>query len=174
MNSTNGNNRMQVDMVDMEEAYNDPNAEIMGGDGEASVDAIPDLNVLTAKIVEILEYLEQPDVKKICETNDSLIRMTLINKYADTVPLKFIDLFMETDEEHKQESIERTLKWIEVLAKVKAGEADLEQESKELVDEVNQRYVYSKYGGKENFEKALRKELAKEQRKGKGAQSRGF
>lgn len=166
-------NRIKVDMVDMQEAMNDPNAEIIEN-SEASIDAIPDLDELTANIIEILDYLEKPEVKKICKTNDSLIRMTLINKYADKMPLKFIDLFMDKNEEHKQESIERTLKWIEVMAKVKAGEADLEKESQKLVDEVNQRYVYSKYGSKENFEKELRKELAKEQRKGKGIKSRGF
>lgn len=166
-------NKIKVDMVDMQEAMNDPNAEVMEN-SEASIDAIPDLDELTVNIIEILNYLEKPEVKKICQTNDSLIRMTLINKYADKMPLKFIDLFMDKDEVHRQESIERTLKWIEVMAKIKAGEADLEKESQKLVDEVNQRYVYSKYGGKENFEKALRKELAKDQRKGKGVKSRGF
>lgn len=166
---------IKVDMVDMQEAMNDPTAQVMGGgDEEASVEAIPDLDVLTANIVEILEYLERSDIKKIRETNDSVIRMTLINKYADCVPLKFIDLFMEKDEVHKQESIERTMRFIEMLSKAKAGTVDLEEGSKEFVDEVNWRYAYSKYGGKEQFDKALKKELAKEQRKGKGAQARGF
>lgn len=163
-------NRIKVDMVDMQEAMNNPNAEVMGG-GEASVDAIPDLDQLTSNIIEILEYLERPEVKRLCKTNDSIVRMSLINKYADTVPLKFIDLFMDKDEYHKQESVERTLKWIEVMAKVKAGEADLETESQKLVEEVNQRYVYSKYGGKDAFEKALRKELSKEQKKGRNVMS---
>lgn len=167
-------NKIKVDMVDMQEAYSDPNAEIMGGSTEASVDAIPDLEVLTEKIIEILEYLEQDDVKKICEKDESIIRISLINKYADVVPLKFIDLFMDNDEEHKQENVDRTLRLIEMMAKIKAGKADLEKESQRFVEEVNQRYVYSKYGSKENFEKELRKELAKEQRKGRGAKSRGF
>jgi len=166
-------NGIKVDMVDMQEAMNDPNAQVMGS-GEASVDAIPDLEVLTNKLLEILEYLEQPEVKKICETNDSLIRIQLINQYADSVPLKFIDLFMDKDEDHKQESIERALGWIESLARIKAGEVDLETESKRMVEEVNKRYVYDKYGGKENFEKELRKELANEAKKGRGAQARGF
>jgi hypothetical protein len=166
-------NRIKVDMVDMAEVMDDQNAQVMGG-GEASVDAIPDLDVLTATIVEILEYLEQSEVKKICAKDDSLIRMSLINKYADKLPLKFIDLFMDKNEQHKQESVERTLIWIENMARVKAGKASLEDVSKQLVEEVNQRYVYSKYGSKENFEKVLRNELIKEQEKGKGSKSRGF
>jgi hypothetical protein len=169
----NANNGIKVDMVDMQEAMNDPNAEMMGT-GEASIDAIPDLDELTANIVDILNYLDQPEVKKICETNDSVIRMSLINKYADSVPLKFIDLFMEKDPIHKAEHVERTLRFIEMLARAKAGKVDLESGSKDFVEEVNERYAYSKYGGKENFEKALRKELAKEQRNGTNSSAQGF
>jgi hypothetical protein len=170
----NGSKSMKVDMVNMEEMMKDPNANILGGgEGEASVDAIPDLDALTSNIMDILEYLENPDVKKICAINDSAIRMKLYNDYADTVPLKFIDLFLERDPEQKAESVERTLKWIEVLAKVKAGKADLEKESQKLVEEVNNRYVYSKYGSKQAFERALKKELEKERRSGKDA-SQGF
>lgn len=154
------NNKIKVDMVDMQEAIQDQNAEFMM-EGEASIDAIPDLDKLTENIFAILSFLERPGVKQICETNESAIRMKLINDYAETVPLKFIDLFMEKDPNHKRESIERTMRWIETLAKVKAGDLDLEKASQSLVDEVNNRYVYSKYGSKEKFEEALQKELAK-------------
>lgn len=163
---------IKVDMVGMDEAMRDPNAEFVGG-SEASIDAIPDIEKLTENILEILEYLDQPEVKKLCETNESLIRIQLINKYADCVPLKFIDLFMDKDTEHKQESIERTLRWLEALARAKSGEGDFETICQELVEEVNERYAYSKYGGKKQFEEALRKELSKQGPKG-GTQVRGF
>ena len=170
----NSNSGMKVDMVSMSDALSDPTAQIMGGaDGVASVDAIPDLDALTSNIIEILEYLEEPDVRKILQHNESIIRMSLYNRYADTVPLKFIDLFMEKDPVMKSESIERTMRWIEVLAKVNAGTADLETESQKLVDEVNHRYVYSKYGSKEAFEAALQQELSKE-KKGGQTKVRGF
>ena len=163
-------NGMKVDIVDMKEAMNDPNAELME-ESEASVDAIPDLDLLTKNIVDILEYLEKPEVKTICAKDDSVIRMSLINKYADSVPLKFIDLFMDKDPVHKAESVERSLRWIEQLAKVKAGKLGLEEASQGLVNEVNERYVYSKYGSKEAFEVALQKELASEQKKISGSRS---
>lgn len=149
-----------VEMVSMEDAYADKNGEVFGyGSNEASVDAIPDLEALSNNLVDILEYLEKPEVIEMRKNNDSAIRMHLINKYADSVPLKFIDLFMERDPDHKAESIERALRWIEILSKVKSGNADLETEIKKMAHEVNQRYVYSKYGGKENFEKELQKNL---------------
>lgn len=158
-------NQIKVDMVDMREVTDDPNAQILLNDGEASVDHL-DLVTLTAHIFEILEYLEKPDVKKICKKDDSVIRMALINKYANTVPLKFIDLFME-DDKSKAESIDRTMKWIETFARVQAGEVDLEKSSQDLVNEVNERYAYKEYGGKEGFDAALRKNLSVEQNSSK-------
>jgi hypothetical protein len=166
-------NGMKVDLVDMKEAMNDPNAEVME-ESEASVDAIPDLEVLTKNLVDILEYLDKPEVKTICAKDDSVIRMSLINKYADSVPLKFIDLFMDKDPVHKAESVERTMRWIEQLAKAKAGTISLEEASQGLVNEVNNRYVYSKYGSKEAFEAALQKELISEQKKIAKSRSQGF
>lgn len=166
-------NGMKVDIVDMKEAMNDPTADVME-ESEASIEAIPDLDLLTKNIVDILEYLKKPEVKKICDKDDSLIRMTLINKYADSVPLKFIDLFMDKDPVHKAESVERSLRWIEQLAKAKAGKISLEDASKGLVDEVNERYVYSKYGSKEAFEAALQKELILDQKKIAKSRAKGF
>lgn len=166
-------NRIKVDMVDMQEAMQDENAEFMGG-GEASADAIPDMVKMTNDLCNILEYLNRPDVKAICVTNESVIRMKLINEYADSVPLKFIDLFMEKDPVHKQEHVERTMKWIETLSRVKAGEIDLEEASQGLVSEVNERYVYSQYGGKAEFEAALQEELAKGQKGVAQSRAKGF
>ena len=164
----NNANGFKVDMVDMEEAMRDSNGQMMG-EAEASVGAIPDLDKLTSDIIDILEYLDQPDVKQMCKKNNSVIRMHLINKYADSVPLNFIDLFMDEDEDHKRESVERTMRWIEGLTKVKAGEAGLEETCQAMAEEVNKRYVYDKYGGKEAFEAELQKELEKEQ---KGSKNR--
>ncbi len=162
-------NGIQVDMVDMSEAVNDPNAEVWG-EGEASVDAIPDIGALTDTILEIIEYLDRPEIVRLRKEDSSVVRIALINKYADSVPLNFIDLFMEEDSEHRAESIERTLKLFEKLAQVKAGTLDLETMSQEFSEEVKRRYVYSEYGGKEQFEAALRKELSKDQRsKGRAA-----
>ena len=156
----NGSSGIKVDMVNMSEAIQDQQGEIIGG-GEPSLSSLPDLEKLSGNIFEILEYLEQPDVKKIRDTNESLIRINLINKYADKVPLKFIDLFMEKDDDIRQESIERTIRWIEAFSRAQNGTEDFETVCQNLVHEANHRYAYSKYGGKEGFDKALKKEMSK-------------
>jgi hypothetical protein len=166
---------IRVDMVDMKDAMNDEGAEIMGGDSEKEA-SVTDLDIvsLTDNIIDILDYLDNPDVKKICAKDDSVIRMALINKYADSVPLKFIDLFMDKDEKRKADSVDRALKWFKSLAKVKAGEADLEEIAQTLTHEVNNTFVYSKYGGKEAFEAALKKELSTEKNKDSKSKAKGF
>lgn len=166
MNNLDG---IKIDMVGMDEAMQDPTAEFMG-EAVMSVDAIPDLNLLTNSILEILEYLKQPDVVEICRFNESAIRMNLINKYADIVPIKMIGLFMEPNSKLKQDHIDRTFSTIETLAKVKAGELELEDAYKSMTDSVFERFAYKEYGSKEAFEAAIQKELAKQ----KPNQSKGF
>ena len=164
-------NGFQVGMVGMDEALNDPNGQYLGNfdmDSEPTVEAIPDLDQLTSDIYEVLAYLEQPDIKKICEQNDSIVRINLINKYADRMPLHFIDLFMTKDEDKKNDAIERALDMIDKLAEVKFGKRDIKKFSKEWADTINYDFVYAKAGGKENFEKELMKEISK----GKKVQAR--
>jgi hypothetical protein len=132
-------------------------------DQEASVNAIPDLNILTRHICEIIDYLEQPSTIKLLKKNDSAVKMFLNGKYADTVPLGIITELM--DEDNRIENIERLLRMINQLRKAKEGKVSLDDAEKIITDEVNERYLYSKYGSKEAFEEALKKEVANERRK---------
>jgi hypothetical protein len=132
---------------------------------ESSVDAIPDLDVLTGHVYEILQYLEKPNVSKLLKTNESAIKMHLNSKYADTVPLGIITILM--DENNKIENVERLLRMFGQLRKAKAGEISLDDAERILTDEVNERYLYREYGSKAAFEAALMQEVQKEQKKKK-------
>ena len=155
---------IKASVVSAKDIGTDKNSIVMNrGDDEASVGNIPNLDILTGHIFEILQYLERPDVKKIMKKNDTAIKMQLNNKYADTVPLGIITVLMEEDS--REENVARLLNMFEGLNRAKRGEESLEEVGAKFTEEVNQRYVYSKYGSKEAFEKELQKELAKEQRK---------
>lgn len=159
------NNTVKVDMVTADEmSESDRNAIF---NQEASINAIPDLDILTGHMYEILEYLEKPLVKNLMKTNKTAVTMHLNNKYADTVPYGIITLLME--EENKDENVEGLLRMFENLRRAKRGEISLEEGEKALTDEVNERYLYSEYGSKEEFEKALEKEVKKEQKKNKNS-----
>jgi hypothetical protein len=155
------NKDFKVDIVSADQMSDEDKTAIF--DKEASVDAIPDLDVLTGNVYEILEYLNRPQVKQLMKTNETAVRMNLNNKYADTVPYGIIGLLM--DEKNIDENIERLLRVFESLRRAKSGDVTLDDAQNELVEDINNRYCYSKFGSKEAFEKALSCEIMKEQQK---------
>lgn len=157
-------NGMKVDMVSGDQLT--PEQQKMFDESEASVDHIPDLDILTAHVLEIVEYIESDDNKDIMKNNPSAVTMMLNNKYADTVPYGMITLLME--EEDRNENLDRIIRILDSLRLAKEGKKDLDILQKEFTEEVYERYEYSKYGSKEAFEKALAREVANERRKGRG------
>lgn len=160
------NDQVKVDMVSANEMSAEERNAVFNR--EASIDAIPNLDVLTGHVFEILQYLEKPEICKLMKTNDTAVKMHLNNKYADTVPLGIITLLMEEDT--RDENVERMLRLFTTLRQAKSGNISLEDAEKNLTEEVNNRYLYSKYGSKEAFEQALMSEVKKEQSK-KGKQN---
>lgn len=156
----NMNNGVKVDMVTADQLTDEERKNIF--EQEASIDAIPDLDVLTGTIAEIIIYLEQPSVSQLLKTNSSAVKMLLNNKYTN-IPLGLITLLLEEDT--RIDNIERMIRLFESLKMAKAGIISLDDAEKTLVDDVNEKYVYSKYGSKEKFEAELAKEVKKEQRK---------
>lgn len=154
------NDNVKIEMVSSDQLTEEERKNIF--EREASIDAIPDLSVLSGAVYEILTYLEQPSVSKLLKTNESAVKMLLNNKYTH-VPLGIITLLL--DENSREENIERMLNMFESLRKAKAGLLSLEDAEKNLMDDVNERYVYSKYGSKEKFEAEMAKEVKKEQKK---------
>lgn len=155
--------RITADIVDIEEMKNrvGQNNTAALDRGELSLDAIPDLDKLTGNILEILEYLEDPKNKRLIATNEGSVRTMLCNQYAETVPYGVITLLL--DRENRYENVGRLMRMFEMMNNAKCGKRTLEEVEKEFTEEINHRYIYSKYGSKENFERELQKEIAKEQ-----------
>lgn len=149
---------IKVSMTSLDNMKHDKNAVMMGGMGDMSVDAIPDLDILTGKVFEILTFLEDPKTKKLMKTNDSAVKMMLNNKYTD-VPLGIITLLL--DENTRSDNVDRLLRMFENLNSAKAGTKNIEDIQTDLIEEVNEKYLYSKYGGKKKFEEVLSKEVSK-------------
>ena len=153
------NDQVKVDMVNASDLPDEERNSVFNK--ESSIDAIPNIDVLTGNVYEILQYLEDPKICKLIKTNDTAVKMYLNNKYADIVPLGIISLLM--DEDARDENVDRMLRMFTSLKHAKNGNITLEDAEKNLTDEVNNRYLYSKYGSKEEFELALMSEVKKEQ-----------
>lgn len=157
--------RIKADIVDMDEMTNtlgQSNTASLDR-GELSLDAIPDLDRLTGNILEILEYLEDQKNARLIATSEGNVRTMLCNRYAETVPYGVISLLL--DRVNRYENVERLMRMFEMMNNAKCGRSTLEEVEKDFTEEINQRYIYSKYGSKEKFESELQKEIAKERLK---------
>jgi hypothetical protein len=160
----NKNDGVKIDVVTADQMSASDVDSVFNRDQIASLDAIPDLDLLTGYVYEILEYLEDTGTKKLMITNETAVKIYLTTKYADTpLPYGIITLLM--DEKNRVENVERLLTVFERLTNALDGKVNLEDEDKKFTDEINNRYLYSTYGSKEAFEKALYEEIKKEQRK---------
>jgi hypothetical protein len=154
------NDGIKIDLVSENDVDKDKRDEIFNR--QPSIDAIPDLDVLTGCVVEILEYLEKPETKKLLKTNEGAVKMYLNNKYLQ-LPYGIITLLME--DESRTENIERLLKMFELLKSAKKGDISLDDAEKTVSEDINQRYLYSKYGSKEAFERAIYEDQKKNKNK---------
>jgi len=154
--------QIKVDFVSADEMTQEERDKILNS--KPSIDAIPDLDILTGHVFDILTYLEKPETRKLMKVNSTAVKMHLNNKYADAgVPIGVINLLMEED--RKELHVEMLLKLFESLRQAKAGKLSLEDAEKNLAEMAHERYEYVKYGSKEAFEKALATEVEKERKK---------
>ena len=125
------------------------------GDYKMDINAIPDLAELTKKVYEILCILEDPQIDKMIDQNSSGVKLMLNNKFADAVPFGIISILI--DKAERTENVDRLMRMFDSMNKAKKGLITLDKAEESLYNDINERYVYSKYGSKEEFEKMLLK-----------------
>lgn len=156
-------NNIAMNVVSGNEIGKEDNSVVLPEKSEKpTLDAIPDLKVLTNNLYEIIEYLERDDIIELTREADHIVLNTLNNKYGDDVPYSMLKILLDID--NREENVERFLDMIEMLKQAKRGEYDLEVAEKDFTDKINERYLYNKYGGREKFEKALADAVAEERR----------
>jgi hypothetical protein len=128
---------MKVDLVSEEQMTPEERSKIM--DSTASVDAIPDLNLLTRYVYEILQYLENPETKRVMSLNPSSVQLYLNSNYTDKVPYSIITLLL--DEKNRVENVSELLKMFEQLNKAKQGKISLSEAEKTVAERINKRYL---------------------------------
>ena len=120
---------------------------------KSSPDAIPNLVTLTKHVYEILEFLEKDEIKRLCKVNMGAIRNILNNKYAETVPYGIISLLLNENERYG--NLEILLEMFNTLKNAKNGNISMDHAEKTFGECITKKYIYSKYGSREGFEKAM-------------------
>jgi hypothetical protein len=118
---------------------------------EMSVNAIPDLDIVTQTIIEMIEFMNTPAMilKKNNKATFKEFETILYHKYRDLVPsTKIIDLLIEDP----VENLQKLILMFERLYKIKTGELNMKNEYECFTEEVNNEYLYPQFGGKEKFQ----------------------
>jgi hypothetical protein len=142
------NSKSNVSIVSEKDAPNQPNRVM-------SVDAIPDVVLLSQKVLDFIEFYDRPDIKKIrLETYPTYLNM-LYDKF-NMLPSSMIKLL--SDENNRRENLKGIIQMLESLQQVKMGKKSLEQVHNDFVEDKNEKFFYPTFGGKDNLEKTLREE----------------
>ena len=113
-----------------------------------SVNAIPDITLLSTLVIDFVEYYNMPSTKKLKNTNHGAYLNTLYDKF-EKLPTSMIKLL--SDDEHQIENLEKIIIMLETLSSVKRGEVSLDKAHDEFTEKQNEAYFYPVFGGKEKL-----------------------
>jgi hypothetical protein len=126
---------------------------------QMSANSIPNLDDMLIYIQELLQDIETPEMQKLEKTNKKEFEKILTHKYYEKIEsIKIINLMLEPE---RYENLEKLLDMFDNLKKVKLGKTDIQDAHKIWCEKMNEEYLYSKHGGKSNFEKKMAEEMEK-------------
>jgi len=128
---------------------------------------IPNLEEITTKVLEFIEFIDKPDIKNMKENNLAEFNYIVNEKFA-SLPLAMIKLLSDT--ENRVGNLEKILDMINILRSVQLGQKTFETAENEFVEKRSEEYLYPAFGGRDKFykiaeENKKKKELEKKNKK---------
>jgi hypothetical protein len=135
---------------------NNPSVELIKGgnleEDKMDINAIPDIQLLSSKVVEFLEFYDKPEIVKLRKENHSNYLFKLYERF-EVLPASMIKLLSEPNKTLRTENVEKIIILLERLAEVKAGTRNLEDTRDDFLEENNEKYFYPAFGGKKELMK---------------------
>jgi hypothetical protein len=119
-----------------------------GMDRKMSVDAIPDITLLSSLVVDFVEFYNDPSVQKVRKTEHGRYLNMMFEKF-EKLPMSMIKLL--SDEEEQIQNLQKIITLLETLSKVKDGEKSLQDAHDEFTEKQNEEYFYPAFGGKDKL-----------------------
>jgi hypothetical protein len=134
----------------------DPNVSLVseaeanqeGMDRKMSVDAIPDITLLSSLVVDFIEFYNDPSVTQIRKLEHGRYLNMLFDKF-EKLPASMIKLL--SDEEEQVQNLQKIITMLETLSKVKDGKITLQSAHDEFTEKQNEDYFYPAFGGKDKL-----------------------
>ncbi len=119
-----------------------------GMDRKMSVDAIPDITLLSSLVVDFVEFYNDPSVQKVRKTDHARYLNMMFEKF-EKLPMSMIKLL--SDEEEQIQNLQKIITLLETLSKVKQGQVSLQDAHDEFTEKQNEEYFYPAFGGKDKL-----------------------
>ncbi len=127
-------------------------------DKPGSVDDIPDISKLLDSILSMISFIDTEEMLKLEKKNPEMYRQKVEDNYSE-LSLNHYGVFcLLLDRENRKENLEKLVGMINMLRIVKEGKMNLDDAHSTFMEDLNEKYVYNKFGGKHKFEQAMKKQ----------------
>ena len=126
-------------------------------DAPLDAKAIPNIEQLLDKILDFLNYINKESMQKM-EATDKIEFDKHLNERFNEFSEKHYNIFkMLLDSENRATNVAKLFDMLSKLKQVKMGQLDIHQADRDFQEELNNKFLYPKFGGKEQFEKEILK-----------------
>ena len=112
------------------------------------INAIPDLTLLTTKLLEFIEFEEKEETQKI-KKEDKGNYNYILNEKFHMLPPTMIKLLSE--KEKRTENLQKVMDLLQLLKNVKEGKTNFEKAENEFMEKRSEEYLYPMFGGRDKF-----------------------
>lgn len=106
---------------------------------------------LTDKIIEVLEYMNLENIKRLRKTNYEEFRKHIITKYSDFEYFSILKLLIDNE----GVDINKLIDMIKMANDIRQNNISQEDANEILKEDLANEYIYPKFGGKKQFEKEM-------------------
>jgi hypothetical protein len=118
--------------------------------------SLPDIDELLTTLTEFMEYISQPEMRKLEKSDSNAFEQHLDKKFSDFT-YRYYGMFkMLLNRHQREQNLYKILEIIGKLSNVKDGKSTLDMEEEKFKKELNHEYLFSQYGGEKGFEKAMK------------------
>jgi len=114
--------------------------------------SIPKLNKMMDSIINMVQYIQTPEMVNMKKNDNKQYELTVYHKYKDHMSPKIIDLLLED-----LGNLKDLIEMFEQLTRAQLGQTSIESEYEKFTDKVNNKWLYPSFGGKEGYDKTIAK-----------------
>lgn len=137
-------NKEQVDMI-----------ENFGKYMAEAPEEVTDIEKLIDHVIAFLEYIKTDEMQKLENDDPDGFERHLDNKFSDFTMRYYAVFKLLLDKANRESNVARMLELFQNLSKVKSEEKTMDKAYEEFTEDLNVRYIYSKFGGKDKFEQNM-------------------